>query len=395
MRFFRGNGKRILILGECHAQQLWSDDARAQDVHNWLAEMAAFAPECLDIMLERTIRQAEIFPIPRSRTDEEKVPMNRANFLPLKSLKLRGVVQSALMATINLFAPCTRQSRLNCFGKSVRYHNTDLRSMGNVKIPRFVKGDIGHGIIMPVRYAHIVAQALEKSKKKEIWLTNVPFGDWFMFNTHDSNVRRCFAGSLRFVSGYDNESFENDYREFIALVINEMCSSDDSLDKKRMSVEDHVSFVKYITLAKFKKSIRKIEPEVVGRIVKLLVEHEMTEISNHLYGYDLWIRIESFMVDCYSFYRMFAKYDISGNKRGPEGCQQSIYANNIIWYGGAVHSIHMSQMLEEFGGFKVDPDHSQGSMNPMELPMEDPSGPNAGFHRAHIEFDKPFDFWSN
>jgi hypothetical protein len=397
MRFYGGNGKRILILGECHAQQLWSDDVRAQDVHSWLAEMAAFAPECLDIMLERTILRAEnIFPIPRSATDEEEeVPMDHNNFMSLKNLsKLHGVA-SALTATINLFAPCKHQSRLNCFGKSVRYHNTDLRSMGQIKVPRIVRGDIGYGMMFNVWCAHLASQTERSTKNVNLWPENVPFGHMFIFNTHDSNVRRCFAGSLRFVAGYANESFEDDYREFIGLVINQICSYDNSIDEKHMSVEDHVSFVKHVTLAKFKKSIRKIDPDVVERIVNLLVEHEMMEVSNFLFGYDLWTRLDSFMVDCYSSYRMFAKYDISGKKRGPKGCQQIDHANNIIWYGGAMHAIHISRMLEGFGGFKVDSDHSQGSMNPMEIPREEQGGPNAGFHRAHVEFDEPFDFWGN
>jgi hypothetical protein len=379
------------MLGEQRKEAFWSNHPDAQDVHIWLAEMAASSPKCLDIMVERKVDSYSMFPAPRSKNERgelfgtmEEVPIIRESTETLNQIRSNShnAQLSGLDATVQLFKPCEGVSRLNCFGKAVRYHNVDIRGVDRKRYIFCWEDDYGNEDPKFI-IAHIWKQIkMNSGKLDSLWKGNALETN-LMFNIDDMETKRLFLNSLWFLAGYDQ--FEDDYGKFVELTIRKICEYDSSIDYGKMSAKAHVTFMKHAIIAKIKKSAGKIDQASAGMIVKLLLLRDF-----HNFGSNLWVAADAFVIECYGLFRMFAKYDMS--KRGPQGCERNEYAENIIWYGDVKRTINMCTALEGLG-YKSDVKNARGTMNADLTPFEDPKGPNYGLHSAYVTLAEPFDFW--
>jgi hypothetical protein len=96
---------KILILGEYHTTSITNAEGEADDVPNWLWDLAEDAPECLDIFVEDS-----------HRLNQERNSLGN----------LEGAT-SGLAATCERFEDCVRDGGQGC-PPALRYHVVDVRT---------------------------------------------------------------------------------------------------------------------------------------------------------------------------------------------------------------------------------------------------------------------------
>ena len=386
--FHRLGEKRILLLGESHSMMsLAPEHPDVQEIHTWLMEMAAFAPECLDIMVENTYQWSPEF-VPRS-SENEKWPISsweRDKVYTLEDMRKPSDDTSPLVAVTTLFRQCEYLSRLNCFSNSVRYHNIDMRRMFSLKAtPIAMAPNVGEDL----SHLSINGQLMEKGFYDIIrWLNreNHYYGNPKALG--EELFRNVARGSCMFIATGD-PSHEHWYAYAMELLVTAAMKMDPNITRGMLSMEKHIEFMKRTIMARLDHVRIKVHPAAVDRILQHLIKVSIDTFvrrckhhTNRFCGI-MWL-ITAFIVDFYMLLRMHENFD--EEKLGPEGCRKPPWnakTMNIIVYAGSDHVKHVSDVLQLMGS------HLEFKFRAERLKMV-PETPR----RHYLTFNPPFNFWA-
>jgi hypothetical protein len=383
--FHRIAGKRILVLGEVHQNKAWAPEHHDnQEVHTWLAEMAAFAPQCLDIMVEIFHYPGGFRPRQPHTTESNEIIEWDRNTIP--SLR-EGNFESGLPAIRKTFEPCKSTSRLNCFGKSVRYHNVDMRNlflmnaMNNLMDPSNVVDDDDPGLlsldVQLVKNNFHGGRTYSQLCARNSDMFFMKLGNLTQFD--EDEFRELSEGICRYIATGD-PSYRMHSIRMTEMMIDAAMKIDPSMDRYKLSSDQHDEYLRRTIMTKMQKTRNKVDTSTANHILEHLLNTTFDAFLMSKIDLGLSIFVHNFVVDYYCMLRMFMKFDANKMALGPEGCRKDENRNtsNVIFYAGHKHARNISNTLK-----------LMGSLCKIEILATEPYDKN----HMWVTFDPPFDFW--
>jgi hypothetical protein len=376
LEYHKVAGRKILLLGENHAEQKWAPESPdTQEIHSWLAEMGTFAPECIDIMVEHTIWETvNMRGFPSRKTlgalDQNAMEIQLKSIKSLRKHANEGRIRSALNVVQLTFAPCEQISRLNCYGKRLRYTNIDPRK---IFFPVNQKNETPPPGIPLVHQFDLLGKH-SANYNLSGWVLTSPLLDHDLFDS----VCRYVAGS--------NDALQSHYIKLVDMVIDAAIEKDPTIIATDLSAQKDDLYMREI-IDIFKKTRTKVgisfSDEILNNLIEISFDYLVQEKQLHLMGFFLQV----FMVDYYSLLRLFTLFDADKMNLGPPGCADDRYRQlpNVIFYTGAGHSHTISQVLKTLG----HPSIMSMRAHPKRIVQEGGEG-----NKAWLTFATPFDFWS-
>jgi hypothetical protein len=379
-------GRRILLLGERHTHaRCATGDRDNQEVHRWLAEMAAFAPECLDIMVEITMwpGNKDFLGLPKTESFGSK-PISTTSIESFAKIseKFPQHDMTGLSAIKITFEPCQNASRLNCFKNVVRFHNIDLREIfwnapsSSLKNARSLRKQC-------LRSMHL-RMMRDPQNAKNMKPVSYERKNFIGNGQPEEEIRRMQREAFKFVGG--DESSMQGYIDVVRDVIRQIRSEHPYISEVELSADEHANHILEMVIPRITKARRKVGNEFADKIWEALYQTHMAGDAEFAdFGLN---HVDAFTVDYYSLLRIFTRFDRNKMRRGPSGCWKDRYAlvANVIWYGGAAHAKAMTLTLNRLGyppTFNIGKDFDFG--NAMQ---------NAQLN-SWLSFQFPFDFWTD
>jgi hypothetical protein len=389
-------GRRVLLLGEVHRFEKMADEKNpnTQEIHRWLAEMAANAPECLDIILENN-QYSTGFASREPFDEQEKLDFKKVKTLKQMHRQLQkdypGVEAdfSGLVASCITFEPCRLRSRLNCFGESIRLHNMDLRSLfeesKDKQDPFDLKGR--RSDVSDIRQQMLLKNA--KYGKKPKIVNDLSFVPCIQpAEKGMAKYVRMYENSCKYLAGL--EMYKRDYYKMIIIIL-ETFDMENHLPMGAYDLDMHDTYMKRTYMYRIRKSQEKIGEEISLKLLEaLLTSWTVPQFQIHVQFVEdkkfmrspMFWHLNAFVVDYYALLRLFTVFKTKMDM-GPTGCSDDKYKTlkNVIMYAGTLHISGIMATLDGLG-FTKSLQLTQPSVN--NLPTKN-----------YITFEKPFDLWSS
>jgi hypothetical protein len=310
LRYHKIFGRRILLLGEIHNNAVWAPESKEnQEIHSWLAEMGAYAPECLDIMVEHAYWQEPGligFPTRSSlgAFDDLEMKEELDGIETLRQMNVGNAINGcALTAVMQTFAPCEFATRLNCYGVNLRYTNIDVRDIfwRNIQNPSMQMSSLPLILQLKVEgWYHPLESTILGSSN--LGIGKLSFPDAFSMHAFFENI-------CKYVVGFD-DNLKHHYIKLVNLVIDSAVSLDPTISAADLDAEKDHSYMIPI-IAMFKKARAKTGMELANKILNLLIDVEIDQKYNNWKQVDchMGFILHIFMMDYYTLLKLFTMFD--------------------------------------------------------------------------------------
>lgn len=309
-------GKRILLLGERHANDTICDNSILSkdgvfEVHKWLSALSQNAPSCIDLFTEISYKKLQ----------EKPYFQGADKYSNLKD------TSSGLESIMREFMVLKNK------GVSLlqlRHHTMDVRQIENY-----------HAIT--TLYFHV----MRKNKK-----ANELEKDSAIVNKINAKYRNVKRPILMYLLGWDTPSGKMEYYKYI----NELY---DTFSVDRPDID------------KFQEAYFRIIQKELSKMDKSIEMNRFMEtlLTVYLKTVDLWTAILNAPMDIYCLSRIFIQFNEAKMSRGPGGCKNP-KTQNVIVYTGANHTRVYETFLKSY--FNVDPTISlKSQVQCMEFPEFD------------------------
>jgi hypothetical protein len=358
-----------------------------QEVHKWLAEMAANAPDCLDIFLEDNTYFTGFFAREKHQDEIRELDVSQIETLKQMHVKFKEPQFSGLVASTHVFQPCLRESRLNCYGMNVRFHNVDLRNIFKESREKDDPNDPKtKGDVLDIKAQMQVMAARAGVKPTENYYVGLGRVIWSCEKMDD--MLTMAVNSCRYIAG--REMYKKYYYKMVRQVVEEFDNRYE-ISPGQYDFDMHDAYIKRTYMHRIHKQQKKIGTSLSNKLLEsLMIAWTIPTFQRwvHKRGpncmVDVYLWVEVFIVDYYTLLRLFTIFNDYMMIRGPDGCtgSENRIVRNAIVYLGVEHVRAVKATLNHMG-YKADRDTiDQPNVSPEDI-------------ENYLVFDDEFDFWSN